>query len=165
MDATVIVKPAVAAPAETVMLAGTLTFALLLESVTTNPPAGAALLIVAVHAEEPGALTLVGEQESPLRTGGGWITAIDPPVPDMGIELPETLAAIIPLRVMGMLGLTLAGEIVNVAVATDPLGIRLPVRPYRTHLADPLLSAHETPFPAAVIAGLGTTVTPVTSAG
>ncbi|MBZ5676598.1 MAG: hypothetical protein LAP61_20360 [Acidobacteriia bacterium] len=157
-------KLAVVAPAETVTLAGTVAFALLLDSATAKPPVGAALLIVTVHAEEPGALTLVGEQESPLSTGGTWVTAIVPPVPDMGIALPVAPVAIIPLSATDILGLTLAGEIVNVAVATVPFGITA-VAPNRTHVVDPLLPVQVTSFPAAVAAALGTTVTLVTSAG
>jgi len=56
------VKLAVAAPAPTVTLAGTVAFALLLDSVTSSPPAGAAVVNVTVQAEVPGAFTLPGVQ-------------------------------------------------------------------------------------------------------
>ena len=54
-------------------LPGTVTAALPLVSDTTEPPAGAAEVIVTVHAEVPGALTVPGEQFKPLRptTVGG----------------------------------------------------------------------------------------------
>ncbi len=65
-------------------LLGTLTFPLPLVSDTTEPPAGAADVIVTVQVEEPGALTVPGEQFRLLRltTVGGtnasdavWLTA------------------------------------------------------------------------------------------
>ena len=65
-DDTVAVNWALLDPAATVTLAGTVTLALLSESVTANPPAGAAPLSVTVHAEVPGAFTLAGVQVKPL---------------------------------------------------------------------------------------------------
>jgi hypothetical protein len=61
------VNPAVVAPAATVTFAGTVAFALSLDSATTNPPAGAASLTVTVQAEVPGAFTLAGAQLTPLN--------------------------------------------------------------------------------------------------
>ena len=57
------VKVAPVAPAETVTLAGTLAAALLLESATCAPPAGAAPLKVTVPVEEFPPVTLVGFSE------------------------------------------------------------------------------------------------------
>jgi hypothetical protein len=62
-------NPTVVAPEGTVTLAGTVTFALLLDKPITSPVAGAALLIVTVHWETPAALTVAGEHESPLSVG------------------------------------------------------------------------------------------------
>jgi hypothetical protein len=68
-----------------VTLLGTVTFALPLVSDTTEPPAGAAEVIVTVHAEVPGAFTVADEQFKLLRlmTVGGtnasvavWLTAL-----------------------------------------------------------------------------------------
>ena len=56
------VKPAVVAPAPTVTFAGTVAFALLLDSVTRSPPLGAAPVSVTVQAEDPGAFTVPGVQ-------------------------------------------------------------------------------------------------------
>ena len=66
IDPTVVVKLPVVAPAVTVMLAGTVALALLLDNATASPPLGAAPLSVTVHAEVPGAFTLVGLQVTPL---------------------------------------------------------------------------------------------------
>jgi hypothetical protein len=49
LAAAVAVKVAVVAPAETVTVAGTVSSALLLASVTLDPPAGAAWVNVTVH--------------------------------------------------------------------------------------------------------------------
>jgi len=68
--ATVAVKFPVVAPANTVTLPGTVAFALLLDSATASPPPGAALLNVTVQMEDPGAFTLDGAQERPLRPPG-----------------------------------------------------------------------------------------------
>ena len=66
------VNPAVATPADTVTLAGTVALALLLLSATTKPPAGATPLNVTVQAEDPGAFTVPGEQLKVfVVTGGG----------------------------------------------------------------------------------------------
>ena len=73
------VKPAVLAPAATVTLAGTLTPALLLESDTSAPPGGAALVRLTVPDEELPAVTLVGVRASVLRLAGGG-TGVTPRV-------------------------------------------------------------------------------------
>ena len=49
-----------------VTLAGSVAFTLLLDNATDRPPLGAAPLNVTVHAEVPGAFTLVGLQVTPL---------------------------------------------------------------------------------------------------
>jgi hypothetical protein len=61
-DATVAVKPAVVAPAPTVTFAGIVAFALLLDSVTSSPPPGAAAVNVTVQADVPDAFTVPGVQ-------------------------------------------------------------------------------------------------------
>jgi len=52
----------VVAPAPTVTFVGTVAFVLLLDSVTSSPPPGAAAVSVTVQAEVPGAFTLPGAQ-------------------------------------------------------------------------------------------------------
>ena len=67
----VAVKVALVAPAGTVTLAGTLAAAALLESVTTAPPDGAALVRVTLPCEVPPPVTLVGFSVRLLRLAGG----------------------------------------------------------------------------------------------
>ena len=67
---------AVVAPAATVTLPGTEAFALLLASVTGKPPEGAAALRVTLQADEPGALTVPGEQLKMLTVNGGSTVAV-----------------------------------------------------------------------------------------
>ena len=67
-DDTVAVNWALLDPAATVTLPGSVTLALLSASVTAKPPLGAASFSVTVHVEAPGALTLAGVQDRPLRT-------------------------------------------------------------------------------------------------
>jgi hypothetical protein len=55
-------KPVKVVPAPTVTFAGTEAFALLLESVTSSPPPGAAPVSITVQAEDPGAFTVPGVQ-------------------------------------------------------------------------------------------------------
>jgi hypothetical protein len=62
---TVAVKAVVLLPPAMVTLAGTATFALLLDSETVNPPRGAGPLRVTTQAAEPGVLILDGEQDNP----------------------------------------------------------------------------------------------------
>ena len=72
------VKVALVAPAATVTLEGALAaVALLLESVTTAPPAGAAPLSVTVPVEDcTPPTTLVGFSETDERVGGGGGVAV-----------------------------------------------------------------------------------------
>ena len=65
----VTLKVALVAPAGTVTLGGTATAALLLESVTCAPPAGAAALSVAVPVAVPPPVTLAGVTASTESAG------------------------------------------------------------------------------------------------
>lgn len=110
----VTLKFALVAPAATVTLAGTLATApLLLDSVTTAPPAGAAPVNVAVPCDAPPPATLVGlsamlDSEGPPGGGG----ALD------GVTVSDVLALrrSRPLIVTVVLALTDAVVIGNVAV-------------------------------------------------
>ncbi|MBI2219171.1 MAG: hypothetical protein HYU51_17965 [Candidatus Rokubacteria bacterium] len=66
-EVVVTVNVALVAPAGTVTLAGTVAAVLLLDSVTTAPPVGAAAVNVAVPVEEAGPTTLVGFTDSDDR--------------------------------------------------------------------------------------------------
>ena len=55
-------------PEATVTLPGSVTLALSSDRVTANPPLGAASFSVTVQVEVPGAFTLAGVQDRPLRT-------------------------------------------------------------------------------------------------
>ena len=113
---------------------------LLLDSVTFNPPLGAAPLSVTVQEEEPSAFKLPGVQKSPLSVRGaefaGLRTVIVPPVPDAGTESPRASEATVPLFVTGTLVLVLPAEIVKVAVATDPFAITVVFSPKTMHVVE-----------------------------
>jgi hypothetical protein len=69
-------NPALLWPAVTVTLPGTVMLALLLDSVTTEPPEGAGAVRVTVQVEVPGAFTVAGEQLKML----GWTVMVKPMV-------------------------------------------------------------------------------------
>jgi hypothetical protein len=121
-------------------------------------------LSVTVHAEVPGAFTLLGEQETELGTGRGWMMVMIPPEPDVGIELPTPSDATVPLMLTGTLELAEPAEIVKVADAMDPFGMVVVLSPKSRHVVDPLKLEQDRLFPAPVTAGSATTVTPVMSA-
>jgi hypothetical protein len=68
-DATVALNPALVAPAGTATVAGTVTVALLLATLTLWPPLGAAALRVTVQASVPAPVMDALPQESALSTG------------------------------------------------------------------------------------------------
>jgi hypothetical protein len=71
MPTTVAVKDALLCPEPTAMLPGTVMLALLLDSTTVAPPAGAAAVSETVQLDVPGAFTVAGEQ---LRLLGCVVT-------------------------------------------------------------------------------------------
>jgi hypothetical protein len=77
----VTVKLADVLPALTVTDAGTMAAALLLESVTTVPPAGAAVVRVTVPVDEEPAITLPGFVETLARARPGEIVRVEVSVP------------------------------------------------------------------------------------
>ena len=100
--ATVVtVNVALVAPAATVTLVGTVaTDVLLLLSVTTAPPVGAALLNVTVPVEELPPVTLVGFRLTPERAAPGAVTvrfaeAVPLYVPEMLTEVVVPTATVV----------------------------------------------------------------------
>jgi hypothetical protein len=162
---TFAVNAAVVAPAGTVTLPGTVVLALLLESVTANPPAGAAALSVTVQEEDPGVFTVPGEQLKLFNVTGGesCVIAIVAPAPEAAIWALEESVASTLVSVTGTLVLAVPEAIVKVAWATDPLPMTVVFRPKTTHVALPGTLEHDTLLPAAIAAELATTVTPVIS--
>ena len=71
VEVVVAVKVALLAPAATVTLAGTVAAAALLESDTTAPPDGAALVKVTLPCDVPPPVTLVGFSARLFRLAGG----------------------------------------------------------------------------------------------
>ncbi|MBZ5636353.1 MAG: hypothetical protein LAO55_24770 [Acidobacteriia bacterium] len=83
-------------PAFTVALEGTVRFPLLLESPTTNPPAGAGAVTEIVHCVVPGVFKVVGEHASPLNSGIGKTETV-PATPAVEVDPPNGVAAITPV--------------------------------------------------------------------
>jgi hypothetical protein len=91
-SAPVAVKVADICPAATVTLLGTVNLALLLESPTVNPPAGAVPFKETVQELVPGVLTVNGVQFKVLRAmETGKVMLPEPPLDVM--ELPRALVA------------------------------------------------------------------------
>jgi hypothetical protein len=83
-DATVAVNPALVALAGTVIMAGTVTAALLLDRLMLNPPAGAAEVSITVQASVPDPVIVPLPQERALNAAGGAV-----PVPARRIVAVE----------------------------------------------------------------------------
>lgn len=75
-------------PWATVTVAGTLTFALLLPTLTPNPPAAAATESPTVQVEDPALPKVVGEQEKPVNAGVVLTIETVPPVPVVATPSP-----------------------------------------------------------------------------
>ena len=136
---TVAVNWAAAVPAATVTLAGTVTLALLSESVTSIPPLAAGPVSVTVQTEFPGAFTLPGLQDTaPSDREPPWLMVMIPPVPAVGMEAPPPEVADRPLRTTGALVLEVPEAIVKAKVATVPFPIVEVLNPTTRHVAVPL---------------------------
>jgi hypothetical protein len=162
--ATAAMKGALVAPGLMVTLAGTPTLPVLLLSVTTAPPKGAAPLNVAVQEADPGAVTVVTLQLSVLKTIPTDPIVIVPPVPDPGILAAAEFAAITLLTLTAMLpDAPLATEKVN--AATCPLAIAVLLTPNATQFVACAWKEQTTFFPAAMDAAPGAAVMFVIAAG
>jgi len=141
------------APAATVTdVPGTGSSALLLDSATTVPPAGAAPLSVTVQLVLPELDTVVGAQAKEVTVGPGPppspITI--PPVADTAMALPETDAA--PPLLIPMVVLITAAAIVRFTTATVPLAIILAFSPEATQVYAPETAAQFNTLAALVAA-------------
>jgi len=124
----VAVKAPVVAPAATVTLAGTVRLALLLLSVTTEPPVGAAPLSVTVQALVPGPVKAAGLHESALAVTGGRTATTSPPVAEEAIDMAVGVAADTFVTCTALLRFV-PEERTKLPVATTPLRIGLMLRP------------------------------------
>jgi hypothetical protein len=156
------VNVAVLDPAATVTEAGTVTAALLTDSVTAVPPEGAAALNVVVQVEVPGATTDVGEQLSPLIAGCQPCTVMAPPVPLTATGSPEGRTPSTFVMPTARVGVLTDDARVTVTVATGPLVIALPFIPAAKQTTEALPLTQVNVFPAAVIAAPGATATEAT---
>jgi hypothetical protein len=148
----VALKLAVVAAAATVTDAGTVKELLLLDRVTTAPPAGAAWVKVTVQVDVDCDPKLLGEHCKPLMP---LRTVIVPPLPAMVVPIPAGEDPRAPVIEIGTTEPPVAVPSVTVAVATVPLGIGLAFRPEATQVIDPLPAPQLTVFPTAVRAGPG----------
>jgi hypothetical protein len=156
--APVAVKLAEVCPAVTVTLEGTVRFALLLESETGNPPAGAVPFKETVQELVPGVLIVNEPQFKVLReTDTGRVML--PGLPLDGMEVPPAVEAttLVSWMVIGLL--EGCPEIWKVATATWPSAITLLLNPTIRQL----FPEQESDFAAAFAEVPATTVTPVMS--
>jgi len=140
MVPAVAVNVALVAPAGMVTDPGTVISALLLESVTTIPPVGAAWLSVAVHVEEPPVLSDEGLQVT-LLIVTGTATVMAPPVPLVAMLVPVDDAAETPVTLIGTVPNALADRVTLIA-ATVPFGIVLAFNPLTMQVTVPLPVEH-----------------------
>ena len=137
-DVVEIVKAALVAPAATVTLAGTVAAALLVESVTPNPPAGAAAVSVTVPCAETPPVTLVGltdTAESDAAAGGGVTVSVAvfvappyAPVIVAGVEAPTALVVMANVALVAPAAtVTLAGTAATAALLLESVTTAPPV--------------------------------------
>jgi hypothetical protein len=151
----VAVKVALAAPAATVTDAGTVTFALLLESATAKPPAGAGAVSATEQLVVAGGVSEAELHVSPLSALVAAACEIETelPLPMTNAEVPVVETPMGELSRMDEKVLSVVGETVNVAVAITPLAIVLAFMPVSRQVYEPPVPAHESDLPAAVASG------------
>src|SRR5690349_8137006 len=131
---------ALVAPAGTVTDPGTVISALLLESVATIPPAGAAWLRVTVQVEELPVASEEGLQFTLLIPVGSATVRL-PPVALEAMPVPVDDAADTVLTLIGTVPDALA-ESVTLIVASVPFWIVLAFKPLIMHVTVPLPVEH-----------------------
>jgi len=147
-DVVPMVRVALVAPAATVTLAGTVAAALLLESVTPNPPAGAADVNVTVPCANVPPATLAGLTETAVSEagGGGGITVsvpafVAPPyAPVIVTDVDAPTAAVVTLNVALVAPaatVTLAGTVATALLLLDSVTTAPPAGAAVVNVADP----------------------------
>ena len=149
------------AAAATVTDAGTVRRALLSDSVTTTPPAGAGAVRVTVQRLEALGPRVVGLQASAEISAEG-ATVMIPPVADKGMAPPAAAAPKVlmtPIEIEPALGAS-----ATVTTATLPFGIRLALRPAATQVYEFAPATQLMLLPEDVREEAGVTEKPVTLA-
>jgi hypothetical protein len=129
-EAVAMVKVALVTPAATVTLAGTVAAAVLLDSVTANPPAGAADVNVTVPWADVPPVTLVGltETADSEAGGGGGVTVsvavfVAPPYAPVivtGVDAPTALVVTLNVALVAPAAtMTLAGTVATAVLLLD----------------------------------------------
>lgn len=148
----VAVKVALVAPAATVTLTGTVATAALLDSATTAPPVGAALVRVTLPCELPPPVTLVGFSTTLLRlaAGGGGGTGVTVsvvvrlvpsyvPVSVTLVFAPTALVVTLKLALVAPAAtVTLAGTLATAGLLLESVTTAPPAGAAAVKLADPV---------------------------
>ena len=141
---------AVAAPANTVTVGGTMTAVLLLLKLTVIAVAAAPLRVTVQVLEDAPEID-VGVQASEPSVGDALVTVTMPPVPDSDTAAPAGEAA----TVFAILNVEVCAA-VTLTVAITPFSIAVAFMPYAMQVYDPAAGLHVSDFPAAVSAGPAT---------
>jgi hypothetical protein len=147
--ADIALNVAVVAPEATVTDAGTVSEALLLASVTMEPPAGAVCVSVTVQVEICPPFRLLGAHVIDERAAG--TVTIPPAVVNEGS--PEPVASTPTAFDMPIDAVVALVARVSWTLATTPAVIAFVFKPAARHVNKPGAEAHESVFPAAVAAG------------
>jgi hypothetical protein len=139
----VAVKAAVVDPAATATDPGTISAAVLLDSVTVPPPA---FVSVTVQLLVPLLLSVAGVQLKPAKTGGAAGAVTVPPVPLMQSAFPSSVEPSV--LATPMLVLATPPAMVTVTSATTPFCIRVEFKPASRHRYVPELEEQLIDFPA-----------------
>jgi hypothetical protein len=151
------------APAATVIDAGTVSAAALLNSETVALPAGATVLSETVQFEVPPELKDVGEQFKPVRVGCDTIFEVTvPPEPFTGSALPPAVLPRAPVTPMD--APATVDAMVTLTTATTPFCITVAFSPAKTQVYAPVLGAQLMDLLAAVALGPATALMETISA-
>ena len=146
-------KVAFDCPSETMTWEGTVTIALLLDSPTIVPRAGAGPLIVTLHRAVPGPAIVPGPQlrEVTLSAAATEMVMVPPDVV-VGIDFPAASVVEAPDSERGIDAVA-EGAICILRSAKSPSEITVVLMPTTRQVMDPSAFAQESDLPAAVAAG------------